>query len=125
MELSCAGTKRRQSVALLVLVGIACGAIAGAPPSLPEGDSGIASKYPRDANIGYDPAVVFSDDFESYTAASDLNTKWSNSYHAAYTRIATEAGNVYDGSKALEFTLLQSVVEISNAVMMVIILNLE
>lgn len=40
--------------------------------ALPEGKCGIAARYPRDAGIGEDPAVVFHDDFE----ADAVEKKW-------------------------------------------------
>ena len=82
---------------------------------LPEGNTGLASRYPGDLGIASDPAVVFADDFESYTSASGLTTRWTRTFQAA-ARIATEPGNVYAGAKALEFTLPQQDVEAGNAV---------
>jgi len=43
---------------------------------LPEGNTGIARKYPGDARIADDPAVLFADDFESYTKPADLGKRW-------------------------------------------------
>jgi hypothetical protein len=83
---------------------------------LPEGNNGIAARYPGDVNIQNDPNVVFTDNFESYTSTSQLTTKWTTYFHPAYTRIATEAGTFYDGHKALEFELPQSNSEISNSI---------
>lgn len=82
---------------------------------LPEGNTGLASRYPGDVGIASDPAVVFADDFESYTSASGLTTRWTRTFQAA-ARIATEPSNVYAGAKALEFTLPQQDVEAGNAV---------
>jgi hypothetical protein len=86
------------------------------PPPLPSGNTGIAAAYPGDANIQSHPDVIFVDDFESYASASQLATRWTSYYHAPYTRIATEAGNVFRGSRSLEFTLPQTASEVSNAV---------
>ena len=74
---------------------------------LPEGNSGIAARYPGDAGITSDPNVIFADDFESYSSVADLTSKWSRAYHYENIRIATEPGNVFAGSKALEFTVPQ------------------
>lgn len=82
---------------------------------LPEGDNGIGAKHPGDVGIETDPAVIFADDFESYTQASDLNRRWDAVYQNQYVRIATEAGNVYAGKQALEFTLPQQDAELSDA----------
>jgi hypothetical protein len=67
-------------------------------------DSGIAARYPGDKNIGNDPAVIFADDFESYTDPTQLKSKWSVVSQNGL-RIATEFGNYYAGAKALEITL--------------------
>jgi hypothetical protein len=60
--------------------------------------------------------AVFADDFESYTSASSLTTRWTQAYHLANIRIATEPGNYYAGSKAVEFTVPQQSAEVSNTV---------
>jgi len=78
-------------------------------------DSGIAARYPGDKNIASDPAVIFADDFESYTSPSDISNKWDNVYHLQNIRIATEAGNFFAGSKALEFSLPISANEVANS----------
>src|SRR5690349_24835565 len=83
---------------------------------LPEGHTGIASRYPGDAGIGSDPAVIFADDFESYAAASSLTTRWTRVYHAPNVRIATEPGNYYAGAKSVEFTVPQQSSEVTNTV---------
>src|SRR4030095_10200382 len=70
---------------------------------LPEGDHGLAASHPGDQGIAADPAVIFADDFESYSQASELSRNWDAVYHNV--RIATEAANIYAGSKALEFTV--------------------
>jgi hypothetical protein len=84
--------------------------------ALPQGNTGIAARYPGDAGIAGDPAVIFADDFESYSSASGLtaNGRWNQVYQASNTRIATEAGRAFAGSKSLEFTLPQSSGEVSN-----------
>ncbi|MFL6449620.1 MAG: polysaccharide lyase [Bryobacteraceae bacterium] len=83
---------------------------------LPSGNNGIAAKYAGDANIKSDPAVIFADDFESYTSSSDLWKNWSNVYQQVDTRIATESGNTFSGSHALEFKVPRQTSEIANAV---------
>jgi hypothetical protein len=82
---------------------------------LPEGATGIAAKYLGDTNIKADPAVIFADDFESYTSVSQLTTNWSQLFQQQYTRIATEASNVFAGSRALEFRIPQQSAEVANA----------
>jgi hypothetical protein len=81
---------------------------------LPEGNSGIAARYPGDVGIGSDSAVLFADDFESYSSAAGLTGRWNEAYHTANIRIATEPGNVISGRQALEFTVPQASSEVSN-----------
>ncbi len=76
---------------------------------------GIAARYPGDAGIANDPAVIFADDFESYTGPADLKRKWDNFHQASGTRIATEPENVFAGRHALEFTVPAQKAELSNA----------
>lgn len=100
---------KRAAVALTAVASLA----AAAGP-LPEGNTGIAAKYANDVGIGSDPAVLFFDDFESYSGTSALGTRWNEVYHTENVRIATEAGNFYAGSKALEFKVPQTSSEVSN-----------
>ena len=86
----------RVAASLAVVVGLSLAGVAAAP--LPAGNSGIAARYPSDAGIASDPAVIFADDFESYVSAAALTNKWSETYHSANTRIATEPANVYQRS---------------------------
>jgi hypothetical protein len=83
--------------------------------SLPEGGSGIAARYAADAGIASDPAVLFADDFESYSNTSALWGRWSNVFQVANTRIATEPGNYFSGGKAVEFTIPITTSEVSNS----------
>lgn len=83
---------------------------------LPEGDNGIASRYPGDFGIGSDAAVILADDFESYAGAFGLTGKWSDAYHAGNLRIASESGNFFSGKKGLEFKVPQTNNEVSNEI---------
>jgi hypothetical protein len=74
--------------------------------------SGIASRYPGDKNIASDPAVIFADDFESYTSVDQIKTKWGNGSGWTRMRIATESANVFSGHKSVEFTLPISLTQI-------------
>jgi hypothetical protein len=85
---------------------------AGAPAN---GD-GIASKYPGDQGIDKDPAVIFADDFESYTKPMDLLKKWDNFYQQSGTAFSTSGDSVFAGKQSLEFTVPQQDAELSNAV---------
>ncbi len=86
------------------------GAGAGSP-----GDEGIAARYPGDVGIESDPDVLFADDFESYTQASDLEDNWDAVYQLNQIVITTIAANVAFGDKALEFNVPQQLNELSNA----------
>jgi hypothetical protein len=76
---------------------------------------GIASRYPGDQNIASDPAVIFVDDFESYTSPSQLTNNWDGAYQLPNLRIATEPNNVYSGHKSLEMKLPINPNEVSNS----------
>jgi hypothetical protein len=88
----------------------------GGTGTLPEGNCGIAAKHPADVGIANDPGVVFSDDFESYTQASQLNNRWDAVYQNQYVGITTTAANVHGGKQALQFTLPQQTAELSDSV---------
>jgi hypothetical protein len=94
-------------------LGLALAATASAQP-LPEGNSGIAARYPGDVGIASDPSVIFADDFESYSKAGDLTSRWNQAYHLANIRIATESGRFFSGTKALELTVPFGAQEVSN-----------
>jgi hypothetical protein len=98
-----------------LVLGLALVAVTSAAP-LPEGNSGLAARYPADVGIASDPAVIFADDFESYSGVAGLTGRWNQAYHTANIRIATESGNVFGGGKALEFTVPQTTSEVSNTV---------
>ena len=100
------------------VLGLTLVAVLNAAP-LPTGNSGIAARYPFDAGIASDPAVIFADDFESYSSAAGLTSRWSEAYHSANIRIATETANVFRG-KSLEFTVPQTTNEVSNTVAKVV-----
>jgi hypothetical protein len=81
-----------------------------APTPLPQGNHGIAAKYPEDQGIERDKGVLFHEDFE----AGNLREKWDNVYHDANIRITDEPANVHGGKKALEFTIPKQQAEVSN-----------
>jgi len=88
------------------------GAVCSHAQFLPEGNSGIASKYPNDSGIGANISVIFADDFESYGSASQLTTRWTEVYHNY--RLSTEPGMVFAGAKALELMIPKQSAELSN-----------
>ena len=80
-------------------------------PQLPEGD-GIAAKYPGDAGIESDPAVVFADGFEGFDddrmlpdTTPQKGKKWDESYNGLV--ITRDPENVHSGRQAAEVTHTQ------------------
>jgi hypothetical protein len=110
------GTFGRQALLLSLMVGLVLIAMPSAAP-LPAGNVGIASRYPLDSGIASDAAVIFADDFESYGSAANLTSKWSQAYHAANLRIATESANVFAGGKSVELTVPRTSSEVSNTLL--------
>jgi hypothetical protein len=101
---------------LTIILGIVIFPFSYAEP-LPEGDTGIASRYPGDVGIKSDPEVIFSDDFETYASASEISSKWSGYFHTPNIQIAKESGNFYAEKQALEFSVPIQTVEISNTLL--------
>lgn len=88
-----------------------------AVPPLPEGNTGIAAKFPNDAGIEKDPAVIFHDGFEDSAKAADLAAKWdAGVFQERCIRIAEEPENRHSGRRALEFTVPKQAEELSNGV---------
>jgi len=73
--------------------------------TLPEGDAGLATRYPGDAGIEKDPAVVHYDGFEDYTTPEDAHKKYEFVMHTENMRLAEDPANVNHGKKAMAFTL--------------------
>jgi hypothetical protein len=104
-------------ISLLVASSVGYGFPRAALPALPEGNTGIASRFPADAGIDADPSVLFHDGFESVSSASELQQKWNGGvYQMSQLRIATESANIHGGQKALEMTVPQQSAELSNSV---------
>ncbi len=68
---------------------------------LPHGNNGIAARYPGDAGIERDPAVVFHDDFES----GDLS-KWTPGWRFDRARITQEVA--HSGKHAMQWAVTLS-----------------
>lgn len=78
---------------------------------LPEGD-GLAAKYPGDAGIERDPAVVFADGFEDIEddaiaegTRKQKGKKWDSTFNRLV--ITREPENVHSGRQAVEITHTQ------------------
>ena len=105
------GSKRRSPFAAAVVCLFAFATLAAAPPPqehpkpLPEGDSGIAARYPCDAEIARDPHVLFTEDFEegSLDAVTARWTEVSNKNGEVLALSATCRPAAPD-SAALEMT---------------------
>ncbi|MFC1541752.1 hypothetical protein ACFL50_04800 [Candidatus Latescibacterota bacterium] len=70
-------------------------------PILPDGN-GIAANYPGDTGIDNDPAVVFTENFESYPNSTFTGTsRWSESWGEG-AQIVRQVENVHAGEQALE-----------------------
>jgi hypothetical protein len=87
----------------------------GPTGDLPEGDQGIASKYPDDKGIARDAAVIFADDFESYDSGQDLGSNWNAGVHHN-AEIEKTAAHVFAGAQSLRFTSPKQAAELSNGV---------
>jgi hypothetical protein len=72
---------------------------------LPEGDTGLAAKYPGDRGLARDPAVIHFDDFEDYATPEDVNKKYEYVMHTENMRLTREPAEVNSGRQAIRFTL--------------------
>jgi hypothetical protein len=92
-------------IACLLFALASAGCAAGPPPALPEGNTGIAARYPGDAGIEEDPAVIFHDDFEDCRETADLSRKWDAMWGQAHISIAEDPADVNSGRRAVEMTI--------------------
>jgi hypothetical protein len=108
--------KRNVNAILSALLLAVCAPSHAAPPNLPSGDAGIASRYPNDVNIKSDPAVLFFDDFESYTSVSQLtgSGNWNNYYQGS--NLALDTATRLGGAKSLRMRMPSTGSEVANAV---------
>ena len=87
------------------------------PAPLPEGDKGLAAKYPGAVGIEKDKAVLLYEDFENASNAADLRKKWDFAvHHDKWISITNEPANIHSGKQALEFTVPQQETELSNSI---------
>jgi hypothetical protein len=108
---------KKSKLSLFYAYGFTCLFFSGSPAldTLPQGP-GIAWRYDKDSGIMADTAVVFADNFETYTQPADLWKTYYNVFQESQIRIVRESDHVYSGGKALEFTLPQQSAELSNGV---------
>jgi hypothetical protein len=98
--------------------GPAAAPASGGVPPLPEGDAGIAARYPLDREIARDPAVLFHDDFEP---AGHPRERWDMAYHDEQIRVVDAAAgggdpaDVHGGARSLQFTVPRQDKELANA----------
>lgn len=83
---------------------------------LPEGNNGIASRYPGDKGITGDSAVFFADDFESYLQPLEIEQRWDALYQRHLVGLTKDSAVVYAGKQSLEFTLPQQTAELSDGI---------
>jgi hypothetical protein len=100
---------------VLAVIAFTSPCFAQALPPLPEGSTGIAAQYPGDEGIGQDSGVIFADDFEAYTSASQLNETWNAGvYH--HVTLTAKSMNVFSGKQSLQFYNPLQEAELSNGV---------
>jgi hypothetical protein len=68
--------------------------------TLPQGDNGIAARYPGDEGIEQDPAVVFHDDFESGNL-SKWTPGWRFKTLGSHKRLPTQGAGQCNGQSKL------------------------
>lgn len=107
-----------------LLLWSACALLGGAGPAcaadlvaLPEGAAGVAARYPGDAGIAKDPAVLFAHDFEGLAGIVGLRRHWDMVFHDETIRLAGEPGNVHAGKAALEMVFPRKDGETGNGLM--------
>ena len=86
------------------------GDASGAPSPLPEGNRGIAGRYPEDQGLANDGTVLFHDDFERGFPTD----RWDMLYQQPNIRLVEEPQHVYGGQRSLELTVPQQPREVSN-----------
>jgi hypothetical protein len=83
------------------------------PPTLPEGNTGIAAAYPNDNGISGNPNVVWADGFDSYTSVSQM----ANNYNGYFqqSNFAVDTSTFFGGSKSLRIRMPQTNTDVWNA----------
>lgn len=89
----------------LVLIALHVHTALDAQEKLPEGNNGIAAKYPGDKGIAEAPGVLFTDDFEKSVSVSDLDQKWDVLINSANLSIDKGAERKHSGERSLLMTI--------------------
>lgn len=71
------------------------------PMPLPEGHSGIASRYAGDAGIADDPSVVFAESFEGLSDVDELDERWESVRHKELMSIQSDVPEGSAGRQSL------------------------
>lgn len=71
---------------------------------LPEGENGIAAKYPGDKGIENAPEVIFVENFDSIAAVNDLKKRWDSVQNAAIMSFSEDVPPGSSGKKSLLLT---------------------
>jgi hypothetical protein len=109
----------RAAAAVLValpLFGAGTFAFADSGGALPEGEAGIAAKYPGDKGIEGAPGVLFAEDFEHCSSVADLSPKWDVLTNQTHLSIADDSANRPGRGKSLQMTIPQQGVPLATGV---------
>lgn len=90
--------------------------VAQAPPTLPEGNTGIAAAYPNDASIQSHPEVLFADDFESYSSPSQLTGSGNYDNYYQGSNLSFDTSVYFAGSRSLRMRMPSTGNEVANAI---------
>jgi len=104
------------SITLFVAAAFSHPAISQIPPTLPQGNNGIAAAYPNDAGIAADSRVLFADGFESYTSVSQLTSSGNYNNYFQGSNLALDTAMKFGGTKALRMRMPATGGEVSNAI---------
>jgi len=98
------GEALNRGAALLLAAALAAaGEVEASKPALPEGDEGIAAKYPGDVGIEKDPDVVFAETFE-LPALDALRSRWDEVKSAEIMSLSDDVPPRSSGTRSLLMT---------------------
>lgn len=99
-----------------LLLAFAPAAFGQAPPTLPEGSTGVAASYPNDADIESHPDVLFADDFDSYSSVSQLTGSGNYDNYYQGSNLSFDSSVYFSGAQALRMRMPATGNEVSNAI---------